>query len=67
MMRTNGILGVGVAGMAAGMLVLTGATAAASDTDVKVAVPMTKKSATLIGFSYCNIHGRWRSEEKLTV
>ena len=27
----------------------------------------TKKSGTLFAFSYCNIHGLWRSEEKLTV
>ena len=27
----------------------------------------TQKSGTLIAFSFCNIHGLWRSEEKLTV
>ena len=27
----------------------------------------TQKSGTLIAFSFCNIHGLWRSEEKLSV
>ncbi len=27
----------------------------------------TQKAGTLIAFSYCNIHGLWRSEAKLTV
>jgi superoxide reductase len=27
----------------------------------------TQKSGTLHAFSYCNIHGLWRSEEKLTI
>ena len=27
----------------------------------------TGKSGTLIAFSYCNIHGLWRSEQKLSV
>ena len=27
----------------------------------------TQKSGTLIAFSYCNIHGLWRSEEKLSI
>jgi superoxide reductase len=27
----------------------------------------TEKSGTLFAFSYCNIHGLWRSEEKLSI
>ncbi len=27
----------------------------------------TEKSGTLIGISYCNIHGLWRSESQLTL
>lgn len=27
----------------------------------------TQKSGTLIAFSFCNIHGLWRSEEKLSL
>ncbi|PWI46720.1 superoxide reductase [Candidatus Heimdallarchaeota archaeon B3_Heim] len=27
----------------------------------------TGKSGNLVAFSYCNIHGLWRSEEKLSV
>jgi superoxide reductase len=27
----------------------------------------TEKSGTLIGFSYCNIHGLWRNEERLEI
>jgi superoxide reductase len=27
----------------------------------------TEKPGTLIGFSYCNIHGLWRNEERLEI